>query len=117
VQVSANSHEYPQPCTYSHIHVQKEVSKLYEELVSRLQPEEIVILNSMNEKEALNQFSSLDKSDILTDLNLTESAFRKSINRLEATCFINVSTGKRKLSYYLSQYGQQVIRDIKGVEA
>jgi DNA-binding MarR family transcriptional regulator len=107
---------YSQTCTCSHILAQKEVLRLFQELVSRLQPEEIVILNSMNEKEAINQFSSVDKSDILTDLNLTESAFRKSINRLEATCFINVATGKRKLSYYLSQYGQQVIKDIKGVE-
>ncbi|GLI82338.1 hypothetical protein ANABIO32_00240 [Rossellomorea marisflavi] len=89
---------------------------MYQILMERLQPEDIVILNALSEREASSQLSSVDKSDILSGLTLTESAFRKSIIRLEATCFINIATGKRKLSYYISQYGQQVINDIKGVE-
>jgi hypothetical protein len=86
--------------------------ELFSEILDKLDPEDIVIMDSMLGKEATSQFSALDKSDILKDLNLTESAFRKSITRLEAVCFIGIVTGKRRYSYYLSKFGSTAIEKI-----
>lgn len=84
----------------------------FETIVDKLSLEEIELINALTKDSAVNRFSALKKKELFDSLNITETSFRKSILRLEALNFIEISAGNRNHYVYVTDFGQQAIQNI-----
>lgn len=84
----------------------------FEQVISRLSLEEIEILNSLTSQESLSRYTARSKQDLMEKTNLSETLVRKIISRLEAMCFVEVSTGNRRHLVHVTDYGLNAIQYI-----
>lgn len=88
------------------------MNRYFQTLVERLSLDDIEVLNSLIKNESTNRFSSTTKKEIQEVSKLTESKFRKSIARLEAMNFLEITAGSREHVLYVTEYGLEAIQNI-----
>ena len=89
----------------------------FEEIVSELTYDEMVILGLLSDQNANSVFKSIKKKSVQEQTNLTDANIRKSILRLEAKRFIEINSSSKEYRLYITEYGQLALnKQLQGEE-
>jgi RIO-like serine/threonine protein kinase len=86
-------------------------------IVQRLRREDLVVMNALYANEAINKFQAMNKMKLLQESDIKDYSIRKSIERLEALLFIEVTKTNRQYEFFLTEFGLSAISKLtEGVE-
>lgn len=81
----------------------------FNHVVKQLVLEDMTIMGYLLDKDATATFKAIKRGDVSKASEMTEATFRKTINKLQATHFIETVAGGKEHKLYLTIYGQQAI--------
>lgn len=84
---------------------------LFEKILERLTLDDIQVLNILSTHESLSRYSAKSKQAIQKASNLSESHFRKCIDRLDASGLIEIIAGRNHF-LYINEFGLKAIEII-----
>lgn len=76
-------------------------------ITSQLTAEEMNILTILARNGVTAVFKAMRRSELLEKSNLSEANFRKTLNKLQATYFVEINTTSKESKIYLTMFGQQ----------
>jgi RIO-like serine/threonine protein kinase len=85
------------------------MEQYFDDIVNNLTIDEMTILGILYSNEANAAFKATRKEHLQKDSELTEAKFRKSIQRLDAIKFIDISTLNKEYRYFITSYGHQAV--------
>lgn len=89
----------------------------FNELIKNLNKNDLLVMNALYTNEAINRFSALDRTKVILDTGIRDYSLRKTIDRLEAIMFIEVTKSNRHHEFYLTDFGINAINKLtEGVE-
>jgi DNA-binding IclR family transcriptional regulator len=92
------------------------VEQYFNDVVSSLSLDDMRILSILFDNEASAGFRAMKNIDIQNLSGLSESTYRRCVNRLRANKFIETFIGKKQHSLYVTHYGTQALKiSLEGV--
>jgi predicted transcriptional regulator len=80
-----------------------------ESISERLSINELMVLGKLKDYQADAKFKSMRRSLLREKSNLTVADFRKVINRLEITNFIELVYGQKEHKIYITEFGKYAL--------
>jgi predicted transcriptional regulator len=80
-----------------------------DEIAERLSINELMVLGKLKDYQADAKFKSMRRSLLMEKSNLTVADFRKVINRLEITNFIELVYGQKEHKIYITEFGKYAL--------
>ena len=81
----------------------------FSEIIDGLKQEDLLILNELYTNESTCSYKSITKQTLAQSVELSTAIFRKILGRLETLKLINITTGSKNHSVYLTDYGMEAI--------
>lgn len=84
----------------------------FKQIISQLTCEDISVLGILSEQDATAAYKAIRRSELFEASELSEANFRKTLLKLQATFFIEVTTTSKESKIYLTVYGQQAQKNV-----
>jgi RIO-like serine/threonine protein kinase len=81
----------------------------FSEIIDGLKQEDLLILNELYTNESTCNYKSITKQTLSESITLSTAIYRKTLGRLETLKLINITTGSKNHSVYLTDYGMEAI--------
>ena len=81
----------------------------FENVIRQMTVEEVKVLGHLYEEDANASFKAIARKKVQEVLGLSQVEFRKTIEKLTATQFVDVVQGKREHRIFLTVYGQEAL--------
>lgn len=92
------------------------INDYLEHVINKLTWDDFKLLGILHTKNITEKYRAMSYQKIFKLSNLSEAIFRKIIYRLTATGFIEVNTGRKEHSMFLTEYGVLAVQSIQNKE-
>lgn len=94
------------------------MERYFNYVISSLSINDMYVLGTLQENDATAGFKAMPNNQIVVNVKLTESIYRRTINRLCANKLIETISVEKQNYFYLSEYGIAALsKSMEGVGA
>jgi predicted transcriptional regulator len=94
------------------------VKEYFDHIIRQLAIEEVSVLGILLDRDATAAFKSVRRSQLYENSDMSLATFRKTIDKLKSTSFIEVVTTRKEHKVYLTSYGLLALeKSLKEVKA